>query len=618
MLHALSAVPASRARPPRRLRRAIDIGRSFHRAEVGNRRRPRRQSKSAGCHAPAAGGGQPDRETRPRRRPSRIDRPIRRRPTSRIVRGRQGTLPASTIRNPGRGQALARLLLVLLLALLPTACATLPDQLPPARLGVAQPPAADGPLADAERAVYARLGATKSGFHLLDTNGEGLRWRLALIDSAQHSLDLQYYIWWNDESGMLLMQHVVAAADRGVKVRLILDDLTTILEDEEHPKLRDASFALVNSNPNIDIRLFNAWHHRGMAGRAVEMLEQMERLNHRMHNKLLVADNRAAIIGGRNLGNEYFGLSERFNFLDLDVLTIGPAARQASAVFDMFWNSDWVVREQDLGIAVTPEALASLEADVRRVLLQSPDIAALPVDPVAWDGELAAMVAAMQGGASIVHSDAPDPGELTHHMPRAIREMIGSATSEVLIVNAYIIPDQTFVDQLAGMTARGVRVRMLTNSLASHDVPAVNSHYKQWRGPLVDAGVELHEVRHDAAVQHELADTPPVAAGFMGLHIKAIVVDRTRVFIGSMNLDPRSQTLNSEMGIIVYSPQLAAIVAERFATYMAPENAWQVSRGADGGLRWTAGDEVLTRQPARGAWQRVQDLMFMAFPEKLY
>ena len=197
----------------------------------------------------------------------------------------------------------------------------------------------------------------QSGFVLLDSNEDGLRWRLALIDSAQHSIDVQYYVWWDDESGSLLMKRVIEAADRGVKVRLILDDLTTILEDETHPKLRDAAEALVDAHPNIEIRLFNAWRSRALAGRAVETLNRMERINHRMHNKLLVVDNRAAILGGRNIGNEYFGLSPEFNFRDLDVLGVGAVARQASGVFDRFWNSEWVVPVKALGIAATREDL---------------------------------------------------------------------------------------------------------------------------------------------------------------------------------------------------------------------------------------------------------------------
>jgi putative cardiolipin synthase len=166
--------------------------------------------------------------------------------------------------------------------------------------------------------------------------------------------------------------------------------------------------------------------------------------------------------------------------------------------------------------------------------------------------------------------------------------------------------------------ANGIRIRMLTNSLASHDVPAVNSHYKQWRKPLLDAGIELYEARSDAAVQPAVADTPPTQAGYMGLHMKAMVIDRKRVFIGSMNLDPRSWEINSEMGIVVESPSLAEALAETMERDMAPENAWRVGIDGEGRITWIAGDKVVTQQPARNVWQRVEDVFFMPFPGELY
>jgi putative cardiolipin synthase len=506
----------------------------------------------------------------------------------------------------------------LALALGVAACATLPEVLPRGAPGYALAPQPGGPLEPVERAIRERAGPDRSGFMLLDSNEDGLRWRLALVDSAQYSLDLQYYVWWGDESGDLLMKRVIEAADRGVRVRLILDDLSTILEDESHPKLRDAAAALIDAHPNIEIRLFNAWRSRPLAGRAVEMLGRMERINHRMHNKLLVADNRAAIVGGRNIGNEYFGLSPEFNFRDLDVLGIGAVARQASGVFDRFWNSEWVVPVKALGVAATPEEIGRELAPMRKKLASAKSLARFPIDRQDWSAALARLPAEMHPGTSRVHTDTPDPDALNHHMPSAIRDLVGGAAREVLVTNAYIIPGEHAVARMRDQTARGVKIRMLTNSLASHDVPAVNSHYKQWRKPLLEAGIDLYEIRADAAVQALLADTPPTEAEFMGLHVKAIVIDRERVFVGSMNLDPRSWGINSEMGVVVESSGLAQALARAMERDMAPENAWRVTLGADGNIRWTAGDRVLTSQPARSLWQRVEDVFFMAFPRDLY
>jgi putative cardiolipin synthase len=515
---------------------------------------------------------------------------------------------------PGRRRGLT-----LALALFVAACASPPAAPPRGAPGEAKAPAASGPLAEAEASVAQAHGLGRSGFRLLESNHDGLTWRLALVDSAQQSLDLQYYTWWGDEGGNLLMKRVVEAADRGVKVRLILDDLSTVLVDETHPKVRDRAAALIDAHPNIEIRLFNAWHDRSsLFSRGVEGLAQMERINHRMHAKLMVADNRAAIVGGRNIGNEYLGLSPDFNFRDLDVLGFGPVARQASAVFDTFWNSDWVVPIRALGIDTGSDTLKAEGAPIVRELREAPALQGLAVERQAWRGELAQAVPQMHGGTSRMHTDSPDPGQLTHHMPAAIRKLVGSAQREVLVANAYIIPDEATIAELRSLVTSGVTVRVLTNSLASHDVPAVNSHYKQWRKPLLEAGVELYEVRHDASTKPLLADTPPTVSTFMGFHVKALVIDRERVFIGSMNLDPRSAAINSEMGVVVDSASLAQALAASVERDMLPANAWRVTLAADGSVRWTAGERVLDTQPARNTWQRVEDIIFMAFPRDLY
>jgi putative cardiolipin synthase len=511
-----------------------------------------------------------------------------------------------------------RLLLAVLLGLTLAACSTLPETMPRGATGRALAPQSGGALADVETRLHARSGQDQSGFRLLDSNEDGLRWRLALIDSAAHTLDLQYYVWWGDESGNLLMKRVIEAADRGVRVRLILDDLSTILEDASHPKLRDAAAAAIDAHPNIEIRLFNAWRSRPLLGRGFEMLQRMERINHRMHNKLLVADNRVAIIGGRNIGNEYFGLSGEFNFRDLDVLGVGPVARQASEVFDRFWNSGWVVPVVALGATAAQVDPQRTLGELHQRLDSAPALARFSIEREDWTASLASLDGELHVGTSRVHTDTPDRDAVSHHMPAAIRELLGGAKTEVLIVNAYIIPGESAMRRTREQVERGVRVRMLTNSLASHDVPAVNSHYKQWRRPLLEAGVELHEMRADAAVQGLLADTPPTKAEFMGLHVKAMVIDRERVFIGSMNLDPRSWDVNSEMGVVIDSPALANALAASMERDMQPENAWRVLIGDDGGIRWVAGERVLTVQPARSFWQRVEDVVFMMFPRDLY
>jgi putative cardiolipin synthase len=497
-------------------------------------------------------------------------------------------------------------------------CASAPP-LPKPPAGAALAPRPGGAMADVERAVQAKHGEGVSGFRLLRTNQEALAWRLALIDSARHSLDLQYYVWFGDKVGQLMLARVLAAADRGVRVRLLFDDLNTLLHDMSHVELRDAALARIDRHPAIEIRVFNAWRERSLAGRVFESVSDFKRLNRRMHNKQMIVDNRAAVIGGRNIGDEYFGLNAEFNFLDLDVLGVGPVAREASTVFDRYWNSDWVrglPRAALGGAAGEPsaaerEALAALERDARARL----ELAGQR----SWQHEIDGLPASLHAGRSRVHTDAPSRAEsVRNHMPEAFRALMLSARQEVLVTNAYIIPDETFVADLRTLAARGVSVRILTNSLASHDVPAVNSHYETWRERIVDAGVSLHELRPDAALADALVHTAPVRGRFIGLHTKAMVIDRRRAFVGSMNLDPRSEVINSEMGVMIDSEALAQALAVAMEHDLRPAHSWRVERSSEGHLVWRSDVDALTRQPARNAWQRVQNVFFKLFPPSLY
>lgn len=514
-------------------------------------------------------------------------------------------------------RALASLLLGLTLLL--WGCAA-PPPLPRPPQGSAQAPRPGGPFASIEEDIRARLGAQASGFKLLRANREALIWRLALIDSARYSLDLQYYVWFGDKVGQLLLTRVRAAADRGVRVRLLFDDLNTLLHDMDSLELRDELLASIDRHPNIEIRVFNAWHERGFLGRAVESAGAFSRLNRRMHNKQMIADNRAAIIGGRNIGDEYFGLNPAFNFQDLDVLGVGPVAREASGVFDRYWNSEWVSAiPRPPADAASAPAHSAAEEDAIEELAADPLGRRLLEGRRSWAPELAALPLSMAGGTSAVHTDTPSRADGSrNHMPEAFRALLRSARREVLITNAYIIPDTGLIADLQDLTSRGVTVRILTNSLASHDVPAVNSHYERWRPALLGAGVDLHELRADPAIKAEVVDTAPVQGRFVGLHTKAMVIDRQRSFIGSMNLDPRSEVVNSEMGVIVDSAALAESLAAMMERDFQADTSWRLSLSEVGAVEWT--DDAGTRrtQPARSLWQRVQNVLFKLLPSELY
>jgi putative cardiolipin synthase len=512
-----------------------------------------------------------------------------------------------------------RVVCILWLILVLGACATAPvEPYPRPAPESALPARPDGAFADIEAAIRSTHGPDASGFELLDRNEDGLRWRLALIDSARHSIDVQYYVWFGDAAGNLLVKRLIDAADRGVKVRMLVDDLNTVLRDAGTVSLRDSAAAMADAHPNLEIRLFNPWKDRTLAGRVGESLAELDRVNQRMHNKSMIVDNQAAILGGRNVGDEYMGLNAAFNFHDLDVLGIGPVARQASAVFDLYWNSDWVMPVAALRLHSAQAERDAALAQLEKGLAEEPALARIPLEPQSWSAELAALRGRLHIGTSRVETDVPEPGTIRQQMLEVIYRLLNSARREVLIVNAYIIPADRAIDTLRGLHDRGVTMKVLTNSLASHDVPAVNSHYKQWRRPLIEAGVQLHEMRHDAAIHLRVVDTPPTQAKFMGLHSKGMVIDRERVFIGSMNFDPRSASINSEMGVIVESRGLAEALAALIERDMLPANSWRVELDDDRGLKWVNDRESVTAQPARNWWQRVEDVFFMAFPKELY
>ncbi len=509
--------------------------------------------------------------------------------------------------------------LVLLLALAHAGCAvTMVEPYERPAPEYAMPAVADGVFSDIEDRVYSTYGPGISGFELLDSNEDGLRWRLALIDSASQSIDIQYYLWYGDTAGRLLVKRVLDAADRGVKVRILIDDLNTVISDASTVALGDKVAALIEEHPRIEIRLFNPWTSRDLGGRLGESISTFERVNQRMHNKSMIVDNRAVIIGGRNIGDEYMGLHAEFNFHDLDVLGFGPVARQASEVFDEYWNSEWVMPVSALNLSATDAEQEEAYAQLLRRLNEAGSLANFALEPQVWSAELTGLQKRLHAGTSEVDSDYPDGNIIEHVMLKRQQDMILSAQEELLIINAYIIPAERGMSLLRELDGRGVDMNILTNSLASHDVPAVNSHYKKWRKPILKTGAKLYEMRHDAAIQSLVSDTPPTEAKFMGLHSKGMVVDREHVYIGSMNYDPRSARINTEMGVFIKSRGLGEALAELIERDMLPENSWQVELDSKGNLRWSHDQETVTRQPARNWWQRVQDVLFMTFPKEYY
>jgi putative cardiolipin synthase len=501
----------------------------------------------------------------------------------------------------------ARLTVATALLCFVTACASLPDWEPPPQ-SVALNPDPETTLGHLAAEFESRRGAGVSGFAPIDVNGEALRLRLALVDSAERSLDMLYYLWYRDPGGLVLLEHVVQAAERGVRVRVVLDDALYIKGKK--------GLANLDAHPNIDLRIFNPWVHKGV-GRAFETVGRMKRLNVRMHNKLLIADNRMAILGGRNVGDHYFGLHHKYNFHDLDMVVLGDAATASSEIFDHFWNSERVFPAAAFVEDPSWESIEAVRAAELGELRDNDDVRAFPIDRRDWSDGLGSLVDRMSPGTATVEFDRLIAETRMPSQDGVVRlaEVVEQARHEVLIVNAYIIPGERMMEILREANERGVRVRMLTNSLASNDVPAVTAKYKKYRRPLLEAGVELYEFRADPEIQPGIVDTDPVEARFAGFHTKAAVVDRETVYIGSLNLDPRSIDLNTEMGMIVASPGLAEEVAAIAERDMAPANSWRVRMDENGDLSWESSAGIVTRQPANGGWQRFQAWIFKVLPE---
>jgi putative cardiolipin synthase len=473
----------------------------------------------------------------------------------------------------------------------------------------AEPPATTGVLAAVADHVTETNGSGQSGFHLLDGSHDSLTWRLALIDSAVSSLDILTYLWYPDVSGKLLLERAILAAERGVRVRLVIDDLLTIGQD--------LPLANIQKLPNVELRLFNPWEKRNLGSRAGEMIAQMERLNTRMHDKLIIADGNAVILGGRNIGDHYFGLNRHYNFHDLDVLAFGAMARNANDMFDHFWNSEWLVSAEHLTTSPDPakaeEGWQRLQAENRR----EEHLASFAVQPKDWSVELAALQPKLRPGTGHLEYDEVSASAVNQGMLATMFDFFEQAETELLITNAYIIPGEPGMDMLRRLTERGVDISILTNSLASHDVPAVNSHYEPWRKRIIGAGAELYELRADAEIQG-LVDIPSVTSKFVGLHTKAAVVDGRHVFIGSMNLDPRSAVINTEMGAMIDSPALADDLREVMLRDMQGDNAWRVTLTDDNKLRWTNDEETVSSQPSRGFLQNVMNQVFKVVPKKQF
>jgi putative cardiolipin synthase len=507
-----------------------------------------------------------------------------------------------------------RVILILAFAALLNACATLRSDVP-RFASHALPPDPRSLLGQISGRILDP--AQPASFRLLESGRAALSARLGLAERAGGSLDLQYYLFHADTSGQLLVDALLRAADRGVRVRVLLDDVDTAGSEQ--------AIVALDAHPNIQIRLYNPFRTRGNSplGRAVEFLGDKERLNRRMHNKLFVADNQFGITGGRNIGDEYFQVDSGVAFRDLDVLAAGRVVVEMSAAFDTYWNSEHSVPARAVPKVAPRERML---ADRREALEAHRDQVRSNMEPYlsldALQGEAVPGLGPWTPDRAELLLDDPGktageagPGELP--ITRLFR-MGQDARQEMLIASPYFVPGRMGADFLGQARRRGVRVRVLTNSLAANDVGVVHAGYARYRLPLLRAGVELHELK-------PLKEAPGVRIHFTrgssraSLHSKAMVVDRARAYIGSMNLDPRSALLNTEGGLVIHGADMAGQVARFIEAGMSPERSYQVridpaSQASGGKLIWLerrdGRDARNDVEPGTSPWQRfLMDLL---------
>ncbi|HQY29073.1 MAG TPA: phospholipase D family protein [Burkholderiaceae bacterium] len=458
-----------------------------------------------------------------------------------------------------------------------SACASLP---PPPDKPVTNAWAQPGATALGTMSAAAAPNARHSGFRLLESGEDAFAALVSLADRAQRTLDLQYYLMHDDASTRTLLRRVHAAAERGVRVRVLLDDLNTSGADD--------ALLCLTAHPNIELRLYNPFPAGRFSTltRVLASLTDIRRINQRMHSKMFVADNAMAVTGGRNLGDAYFVKSPSSNFVDLDVIAAGPVVRSLSASFDQFWNSDLAYPVHTLvkkePACAGPVAAAALPAGATT---DPPDLPATGLTEVFRDGRLQlswvpARVLADEPSKIAPEGEQPDPEEV---IADDIIGLTRAARREVILISPYFVPGKRGVAMLRDLRARGVRVRVLTNSLAATDAPIVHVGYARYRDELLAEGVELHELRNRLG-------TPRSRLGSFGsslasLHAKAMVVDRRTLLVGSMNMDPRSELLNTEIALVMRSATLSSQVVRLFED-VARSSSYRVEPMADGRLRW--------------------------------
>jgi putative cardiolipin synthase len=449
-----------------------------------------------------------------------------------------------------------------------------------------------------------------SGFYPLSQGRDALGVRLQLAERAEKSIDLQYFLVKNDIAGAVLLKSLLKAADRGVRIRLLLDDIFT--------KAPDRTLLLLNQHGNVEVRVFNPISRSGIWG--LNFLTSFKQANRRMHNKSFTVDNQASVVGGRNIADEYFQLKDDHFFEDFEVLAVGPIADEISKSFDQFWNHSHAVPIDQFVSNKKNEDLVTARAEVTDQLQQSYDtVYQQTMESHLLQDLIADRLPLIPADARLL-SDSPDKliNEISAEqmqLANDLREVLLSAKEEVIIITPYYVPRDEGIQLLRNLTNSGIRVVIVTNSLASNNHVPVHSGYAKYRKPAIRAGAELYEVRADAGRELGGNDDNPDT---FTLHTKVFLFDRRYMFVGSLNLDPRSIEINAEMGLLIDSPEFASGMADAVEERLAAA-AYRLVENRNGKLEWHAridGEEIIeTKEPQTSAWRRFKAWLMKIVPD---
>lgn len=499
---------------------------------------------------------------------------------------------------------------VLLVLALAAGCATLPEHVEVAASQAI--PAASGTELGRRVIEDSQRYPGASAIVIEDTGRDALLHRAALIEAAERSIDAQYYIWHADLTGNYLAARLVRAADRGVRVRLLLDDL--------HFAADQATMEHLDRHPLIEVRVYNPSRSRGIA-RWLAYIRDFGRLNRRLHIKTFVVDGAVGITGGRNIGDEYFDVGAQLNFRDRDLLAAGPVVQAMSDCFDDYWNNAW-------SFPLASVATGDPAAD--RIFRNDEEAAAtIPLAlPRDRDSALAVLTQVLSGAdrAPAEFAWDPAPGDLRgaadepKRTARVLDELVAGTRGELLVESGYLLLEEAELLGYEQLRQRGVRVVALTNSLVSNNLVTNHSGYARWRERMADKGLQLHELRPDpGACMRWIGPWGNCGAAVVSLHTKSAVVDREVLYVGSFNFNQRSIYLNAECVVIVHSPRLAREVAFEMELAFDPANSWRVQRDEAGDVTWIGEEgETWMREPESGRARRLKSWFYARFPVEKY